>query len=191
VGVTAVIIIMGTPGAGKSTVLSEASKDRKHWTITNYGDLMVEIAKAKGYVKDRDELRHLDVAKQREVQTAVAERLAGMKGNVVLDTHCSINTPQGYYPGLPYSLLSKLKVDALVLVTAPLEHILGRRKSDTTRVRDTQKDEELAEHIRINEAMLAAYSVLTGAPVMIIENSNGKLDLAVDRLEALLDSFKA
>ncbi|MDO8339383.1 MAG: adenylate kinase [Candidatus Burarchaeum sp.] len=185
------IIIMGTPGAGKSTVLSEASKDRKQWSIVNYGDLMIEIATAKGYATNRDELRRLEVAKQREVQAAVAERLAGMKGKVVLDTHCSINTPQGYYPGLPYSLLGKLKVDALVLVTAPLEHILGRRKKDTTRVRDAQQNEELAEHMRLNEAMLAAYSVLSGAPVMIVENADGKLDVAVDRLEALLDSFEA
>ena len=125
------------------------------------------------------------------MQRAVGERLAGMVGNVVLDTHCSINTPQGYYPGLPYSLLAKLNVEALVLVTAPPEHILGRRKKDTTRARDAQQSEELAEHIRLNEAMLAAYSVLTGAPVVIVENADGKLDVAVDKLEALLDSFKA
>ncbi|VVC03618.1 Adenylate kinase [Candidatus Burarchaeum australiense] len=185
------IIVMGTPGAGKSTVLGEASKDRKEWTVVNYGDLMVDIAKEKKLVSSRDELRKLSVANQRTIQAAVGDKLSKMGGKVILDTHCSINTPQGYYPGLPNSLLAKLRVDALVLVNAPLEDILGRRKSDTARVRDAQVREELAEHIRINEAMLAAYSVLSGAPVLIIDNANGKLDVAVERLEALLGSFKA
>ncbi|RLG19417.1 adenylate kinase [Candidatus Micrarchaeota archaeon] len=181
---------MGTPGAGKTTVLTEASKDRKGWKIVNYGDLMFEIAKEKKLANSRDELRKLHISKQREIQTAVAEKLAAMKGNLILDTHCSINTPAGYYPGLPNSLLSKLKVDGLVLVTASLEDIAARRKKDATRVRDEQNAEALAEHLRINEAMLSAYSVLSGAPVIIIQNTNGKLDVAVDRLVSFLDSFK-
>jgi len=184
------IIVMGTPGAGKSTVLTEAKKDRKEWEVVNYGDLMFEIANGAGLVKSRDELRSLPIPKQREIQTAVAKELSKMKDKVVLDTHCSVNTPVGYYPGLPYSLLGKLNVDALVLVTAPLADILSRRKNDASRQRDAQGDEALSEHLKVNEAMLAAYSVLSGAPVIIIQNMNGKLDVAVERLEKVLDSFK-
>ena len=184
------IIVMGTPGAGKSTVLAEARKDRKEWEVVNYGTLMLDIAKEKGLAESRDGLRKLAIHQQREIQAAVAEKLARMKGKVILDTHCSVNTPTGYYPGLPYSLLRKLSVDVLVLVTAPLEDILGRRNGDASRERDAQGKEELAEHIRINEAMLAAYSVLSGAPIRMILNSNGKLDLAVEQLVKLLDGFR-
>jgi len=181
---------MGTPGAGKSTVLKEAMKDRRGWTAVNYGDLMFEQASKAGLVKSRDELRMLSIAKQHAIQSSVANALSKMKGNVILDTHCSINTSNGYYPGLPYPLLRKLKVDALVLITAPIEDIVGRRRSDTTRRRDMQSKAELAEHIRINEAMLASYSILTGAPVLIICNPDGYLDKAVERLESLLDHFE-
>lgn len=184
------IIVMGTPGAGKSTVLAEATKARSGWKVVNYGDMMTEIAKHKGLVKSRDELRKLSIEQQGKIQAEVAQQLSKMKGNVILDTHCSINTPNGYYPGLPDFLLSKLSVDALVMVGAPLDDIMGRRKSDATRARDEQGREALAEHVRVNEAMLAAYSVLSGAPVLMVENANGKLEAAAKRLGAALDAFK-
>jgi len=184
------IVVMGTPGAGKSTVLAEATKARKNWKIVNYGDLMTVIAMEKGLVKTRDDLRKLSIAQQKTIQSAAGTQLSKMQGDVILDTHCSINTPNGYYPGLPYALLSKLKVDAFVMVGAPHDDILGRRKSDATRSRDEQGRESLAEHVRVNEAMLAAYSVLAGAPALMVENANGKLDKAAARLGALLDSFR-
>jgi adenylate kinase len=150
---------------------------------------MTEIAKEKGLVKSRDDLRKLSISQQKTIQAAVASSLAKMKGNVILDTHCSINTLHGYYPGLPYSLLAKLDVHAVVMVGAPLDDIIGRRKSDASRVRDEQSREALAEHVRMNEAMLAAYAVLAGAPALMVENANGKLSKAAARLGGLLDSF--
>ncbi len=48
------MIVMGLPGAGKSTVLSVARE--AGWTVLNYGDLMMEVAKEKG-IADRDSLR--------------------------------------------------------------------------------------------------------------------------------------
>jgi len=141
-------------------------------------------------VKARDELRHLTIEQQSQIQSGVAQKLAGMKGKILLDTHCSIHTPNGYYPGLPFDLLKHLRVDALVLITAPVNEILGRRKSDAARERDFQSERELEEHLRLNEAYLAAYSAFSGAPALVIENANGKLDVAVERLERLLASFK-
>ncbi len=176
---------MGLPGAGKSTVLSIAHKT--DYKIVNYGDLMFEIASRDFGVKHRDELRKLAPETQKKVQATVGKALSAMKGKIILDTHCSISTPKGYLPGLPHSLLSGLKVDYLVLIIAPIGEIMGRRKSDNTRVRDSESSESASEHDSMNRSFLAAYSCLTGAPAMIISNRDGKLKLAQKRLLSLLE----
>ena len=178
------IIVMGLPGAGKSTVLSAASKS--DYKIVNYGDLMFEIAAREAGIRHRDELRKLSPETQKKVQSAVGAALSKMQGKLILDTHCSVSTPKGYLPGLPYSLLSNLKVEYLVLISAPVAEILGRRKSDTTRVRDAEPEETLSEHDSMNRSFLAAYSCLTGAPAMIITNKNGSLEAAQQKLLSLL-----
>jgi len=178
------IIVMGLPGAGKSTVLSVAASTA--YKMVNYGDLMFEIASKEFGIKHRDELRKLDPATQKKVQAAVGKALALMHGKIILDTHCSIATPKGYLPGLPNSLLSGLKVDYLVLITAPIDEILASRSSDKTRVRDAESPESLSEHDSMNRSFLAAYSSLSGAPAMIILNRNGGLETAQKRLLQLL-----
>ncbi len=178
------IIVMGLPGAGKSTVLSAASGTG--YKTLNYGDLMFGIAKKKFGLGHRDELRKLDPEKQKAVQAAVGDELALMHGKIILDTHCSVSTPKGYLPGLPYPLLSKLRVEHVVLITAPLEEIAARRKSDATRVRDAEADEALSEHDAMNRALLAAYACLTGATALIISNRQGKVEEAQAKLLSLL-----
>lgn len=177
------IIVMGLPGAGKTTVLQRLKSDYK---IINYGDMMLEIEKEKFGVKDRDEMRKLPIEKQREAQMLVAKKLAEMKEKIILDTHCSINTPSGYYPGLPFEFLKNLKIDKLVYITAPADQIYIRRNSDLTRKRDDQTLDAIVEHDNINKSFLAAYSAFTGAPAVIIINAQGKLDEAVARLQSLL-----
>ena len=179
------IIVMGLPGAGKSTMLSAAAKTG--YKIVNYGDLMFEIASKEGFVKHRDELRKMGTATQKKVQSAVGDALSKMNGKIILDTHCSISTQSGYLPGLPQSLLSKLNVDRLVLINAPPEEILARRSSDATRVRDSETAESITEHDFVNRALLAAYSSISGAPSIIISNRQGKLEEAQKKLLSLLD----
>jgi len=110
-----------------------------------------------------------------------------MGEDIVLDTHCSISTPKGYLPGLPLPLLSKLKVRQLVLITAPISEIIGRRKADASRARDAESEAELRQHEEWNRLLLAAYSAASGAPAKIIVNSNGKLAEAQSALISLLD----
>jgi adenylate kinase len=105
------IIILGIPGVGKTSVLT-GLEDCK---LVNYGTLMFEIASREYGISSRDQIRKLSIAKQKVVQKKVAVQLSKM-GKVLLDTHCMIRTPSGYLPGLPYSLLKGLTVDALVLV---------------------------------------------------------------------------
>jgi len=177
------IIVMGLPGAGKSTVLNALKEKRKDYVIQNYGDLMFEIEKEKFGIQNRDDMRKLPIDKQKEVQKLVGVRLSKEKGKFILDTHCSVRTPKGYYPGLPFSLLKELKVDALVMITADVDEIKKRRANDPTRVRDA---DDVGEHDSINRSYTAAYSAFTGAPAVIIYNRNGKVEEAVKQLESIM-----
>ena len=177
---------MGLPGAGKTTVLVALAKKRNDYKILNYGDLMLEIEKEQGWVKNRDEMRKLPIEKQKIAQGLVAKKLAKEKGKFILDTHCSISTPNGYYPGLPFEFLKYLKIDKLVYITANVQEIASRRKNDPTRVRDSDDDRTIGHHDLINKSYLASYSVFTGAPALIIFNEQGKLEKAVAELQSVL-----
>ncbi|MBU1681268.1 adenylate kinase [Candidatus Micrarchaeota archaeon] len=174
------IIAMGLPGAGKTTVLKNVKSD---YVLVNYGDLMFEIEQEHFGIKDRDDMRKLPIEKQKQAQKMVYERLAKMDGKVILDTLCSVNTPSGFFPGLPLDYLKMLKVDSLVLITADVEEVAKRRAEDPTRKRDS---DDVTLHDNMNRAFLAAYSAATGAPAVIIFNRQGKLEEAVAQFEKIL-----
>jgi adenylate kinase len=175
------IIVMGLPGAGKTTVLNALQSDYK---MLNYGDLMFEIEKEKFGIENRDQMRTIPIDKQKDVQSLVAQRLASEEGKVILDTHCSVATPKGFFPGLPFDFLKMLKVDSLVLITADVAEIEERRANDPSRKRDVGG---VALHDKMNHSYLAAYSAFTGAPAVVIYNRQGKVEEAVAQLQKLLE----
>ncbi len=175
---------MGLPGAGKSTLLTKLKENGIGYDLVNYGDLMLKIEIEKGWVKTRDEMRKLPIEKQKQAQKLVAAWLAKQKGKLILDTHCAVNTPSGYYPGLPFAFLKGLAIEKLIYVTANVDEIIARRQNDPTRVRDS--NDNVAEHDSMNKCYLASYSAFTGAPSVIIYNKQGKLDEAVEKMKKLL-----
>jgi len=180
------IIVMGMPGAGKTTILKSLKTD---YQIVNYGDLMLEIEKKEFGIKDRDDMRKLPIEKQKRAQKLAAEALSKMPSKTILDTHCSIATPSGYFPGLPFELLKMLKVEALVLVTANVEEIVTRRKKDLTRQRDVHLESielHVGLHDQMNKAYLAAYSAFTGSPALLLHNKEGHLEESVAQLQSIL-----
>ncbi len=154
--------------------------------FVTFGTIMVEIAKELGYVKDRDDMRKLTLPQQKELQVKSAEKVASM-GNVILDTHCTIKTQQGYMPGLPEWVISRLKPQSIVLVEADPEEIYNRRKSDESRNRDPDTIDEINEHQMMNRAASMAYSANSGATVKIIFNHDNKLDDAVKKAIPVLN----
>jgi len=179
-----VIVVTGIPGVGKTTVMKQAAEGIDIEFVT-FGSVMIDIAKEMGLVKDRDEMRKLTLEQQKDLQIRSAEKVASM-GDVILDTHCTVKTPKGYMPGLPEWVLKKLKPTAIVVVEADPDEIFNRRAKDSTRNRDPDSEEEIAEHQQINRAAAMSYATLTGATVKIVFNHDDAIDEAVKQAEPVV-----
>jgi len=178
------VVVTGVPGVGKTTIMVPAAKMAGREIVT-YGTVMFEMAKSEGLVKDRDEMRKLPINTQRDLQKRAAKKIYEM-GDVVIDTHCTIKTPNGYWPGLPKHVIENLMPDSIVLIEAEPEEIAKRRAKDATRVRDSDLIESIAEHQQINRYVSMAYAALTGATVMILKNEEGKVEETARKLAEIL-----
>ncbi len=180
----AVYIVTGTPGVGKTTVLAEALKG-KNLKVVVFGDIMFEIAREMGLVSSKDEMRSkIKLDAYRQIQEKAADRIAGMQGDIVVDTHAAIKRIDGYYPGLPEWVLKRLNPKAIAVIEARPSEIELRRKEDPTRMRsDFGGAEQVIEYQNMNRAYVAAYSALTGCLVKIIVNEQGKILEAAQKLK--------
>lgn len=179
-----VVVVTGIPGVGKTTVMKKAAEGLDI-TFVTFGTVMSEIALELALVKDRDEMRKLTLAQQRDLQVRTAKRVGAMK-NVIVDTHATVKTPKGYMPGLPEWVLKELKPSAFVVVEADPKEIFERRAKDLTRNRDPDSVEQIAEHQFVNRAAAMAYAALTGATVKIVYNHDNALDEAVKQAEPVI-----
>ena len=184
------VIIVGVPGVGKSTIISNATTTlQKKGTTLNtvvFGSVMFEEAKKLG-INDRDQIRKQPIDVQQRLQNLTADHISRLKDSiVVVDTHLFIKTQSGYYPGLPMNLILKLNPERLILITANSEEILNRRKNDSTRTRDLISVDEIKRDIAVSLSMISSLSILTGAPFEIIYNHDNMIDSATSLLVELL-----
>jgi adenylate kinase len=180
------IILVGIPGVGKTTLLTtmvEILKDhKKNVVVINYGSLMFDVAKENG-LTDRDELRKLSVFEQQRLQKLAAEQISRHEEEVVIiDTHAFINSPEGYYPGLPEHVLKIIKPTNFVSVSAKPEEIYNRRMKDDTRNRDKITLANIKKELDVQSGMISACAVITGSPVRLVLNGEGKIDEAADKI---------
>ena len=185
-----IVIIVGIPGVGKSTIISNATeilqKDGITVSTVVFGTVMFDEAKKVG-IHDRDQVRSLSLNVQQKLQAMTADYISNLNGSIiVVDTHLFVKTPSGYYPGLPMNLILKLKPDRMILVTADSEEILERRKKYDTRSRDLISDEEIKRDLSISLSMMSSLSILSGAPFEIIYNYDNMIDSATSLMVELL-----
>ncbi len=184
------IVMVGIPGVGKTTLVSEVAKilheDDKSVTVQSFGTVMFEEAKKSG-INDRDELRKLSMESQQQFQRKAAEKIASLQENVVIiDTHAFISTPSGFYPGLPDHVLKIIKPTNFISVSARPEEIYNRRMKDETRNRDIVSIDSIKKELAVQDAMLATCSVLSGAPMKSVLNREGKVqEAAKDVINAI------
>jgi adenylate kinase len=184
------VIIVGVPGVGKSTIISNATitLQKKGTTLNTvvFGSVMFEEAKKLG-INDRDQIRKQTIDVQQRLQNMTADHISSLNDSiVVVDTHLFIKTQSGYYPGLPMNLILKLNPERLILITANSEEILNRRKNDSTRTRDLISEDEIKRDIEVSLSMISSLSILTGAPFEIIYNHDNMIDSATSLLVELL-----
>lgn len=179
------IIVTGVPGVGKTTLVTEAA-EKLDLEVVVYGTEMFNVAKDEGLVEHRDEMRKLPAETQRDIQRAAAEAIAE-KGRVIVDTHCLIQTPSGYLPGLPEWVARGLEPETVVLIETDAEDIAARRASDETRERDADTAQAIDTHQRLNRSAATTVATLTGATVAIIDNQEGRVAEAVESLARVLE----
>jgi len=180
------IILVGIPGVGKTTLLTkmvDILKDHhKNVIVINYGSLMFDIVKENG-LKDRDLLRKLSVTEQQRLQKLAAETIATHEEEVVIiDTHAFINSPEGYYPGLPEHVLKIIRPSNFVSVAAKPEEIYNRRMKDDSRNRDKITIDNIKKELDYQSGMISACAVITGSPVRHVLNGEGKVEEAADKI---------
>jgi adenylate kinase len=186
------VLVGGLPGVGKTTILTRAtahiiSKSKKALQVV-FGTVMLEEAKKLG-VTDRDRLRFLPVSVQRELQRKAAHKVYSIQADFVLiDTHFVIRTPEGFWPGLPIDVLRTISPTHIVMIQAPVDAILSRRKSDGARKRDEVAPEEIEQELELSRQFMVVASAETGAPMKVINNLEGKAD---DALNEFLSTIRA
>jgi len=190
--VNKVVVITGVPGSGKTTVvngaLDELKKSNIEYQVINYGDIMLELMRERVGVTHRDDMRKIPTEVYRGIQRDAGKRIAeaAKEKSVIVDTHCLVKKPEGYYPGLPIWVLQELSPDVIIIVEASPEEISKRRTKDEDRKRDQEMLDEINEHQQLNRATAMAYSAISGAAVKIVENHDERLNEAVADMISVL-----
>ena len=184
------VVIVGIPGVGKTSLITKIAEliKQKNKTVSvhSYGTVMLEEAKKMG-IKNRDELRMLPIVKQKQLQKIAAEMLSNLSDDVIfIDTHAFISTKAGFYPGLPNYVIQIIQPTNFIAITASPNEIHNRRMKDETRDRDPVSIEDIKKELAVQDAMLSSCSVLSGSPMKVIFNHEGKIEeAAVNVIDAI------
>ena len=176
------VVIVGIPGVGKTSLVTRIVEllngDKQRASVHSYGTVMMNEAENNN-ISDRDNLRHLPVSQQKELQKQAAKKISELTDDVIfIDTHAFISTQEGFYPGLPNHVIQVLEPTHLIAISARPEEIYNRRMKDDTRNRDKISIEAIKKELAVQDAMLSSCSVLSGSPMKVILNNEGKIDEA-------------
>ncbi len=176
-----IIYVVGIPGVGKSSVLKKAQEKLKNFKIINFGDLVFE--KVKDKVKSRDEIvKKLKREEYLKIQIEVARELKGAAKNLIIDTHLTLYTPFGFYPGIHKFVAREIPPDLIIVITADPKEIYLRRIRDKNRQRGILDIEilKLWQDFEIFYATNIMYEY--DSYLKIIENREGLLNEAAEEL---------
>ncbi|HEY6404481.1 MAG TPA: adenylate kinase [Nitrososphaeraceae archaeon] len=183
-------VILGIPGVGKTTIISEVEnilqKRGVEAETVVFGSLMFEEAEKRG-IKTRDDMRKLPIEDQRNLQNGAAKRIAEMRRRVVIiDTHLFVKTSEWYYPGIPVNVTNIIRPTHLLLIIANPREILIRRQSDTARHRDLSTESEIQHEVDVSKTMIISSANMTSSPFTILENQKDQATKVAQDIVRLL-----
>ena len=182
-----VVLVAGSPGAGKTSVLAGVTSDK--YKKVGMGTLMLEEAARLGYAKDRDYLRFMDVDKLHELKLAALKRIAKMEGNIIIDTHASVEHNARYVPGITFKDIENLKdLSAIIYIDSFTEDIVARRSGDSTRKREDERLELIDIQRLINVSVLSTCASCLGIPIYVVLNMQDKLNDSINEMKSHLVS---
>ncbi len=183
---TKLILVTGTAGAGKSTILAELPKlGGDKLKVINLGTEMLEIAREKFNMTDRDQLRVIDDKTTIAIRNGIMQKIIDSKEDAIIDTHASVKQGRRYRPGFSIDELQKIRISAIIYIDATSEEILQRSLSDHSRKRAYDTITEIDEWRSVNISIISTFAVYLNIPIYIIYNQDGALSKAVEEVHRI------
>jgi adenylate kinase len=190
-----IVIVVGVPGVGKTSVINEAKKYLKYeFKVVNTGDIMFELAKEKYNINNRDEIRKkLTFEQQKEIQKKAIKRIKEMEkeNDIILDTHLVIESYEGYIPGMLKEYAEILRPDGIVVIISDPDKIFVRRLKD---IQIRGRDIENLKRIEIQQNLTIYFTTIFmfeyNTIVEVINNEEGLLEESAKKFAEFLNKLK-
>ena len=190
-----IVIVVGVPGVGKTSVINEAKKYLKYeFKVVNTGDIMFELAKEKYNINNRDEIRKkLTFEQQKEIQKEAIKKIKEMEkeSDIILDTHLVIESYGGYIPGILREYAEILRPDGIAVIISDPDKIFVRRLKD---IQIRGRDIENLKRIEIQQNLTIYFTTIFmfeyGTIVEVINNEEGLLEESAKKFAEFLNKLK-
>lgn len=168
------VLVTGVQGVGKSTVtcLAAQSLGLEGW---DYADLMMQVEPT---IRHKDDLRFIAWDDRVQVYRKVDELLTelfcpgdGRDTCILFENHLSIVDEVGIRT-FPHEDVRRYNSIGLVIVEAPPNDVLERRRTDQQRNRHIGSLAEVAEQQRINRREAALIGRLIDIPITTVTNND-------------------
>jgi len=190
-----IVIVVGVPGVGKTSVINEAKKYLKYeFKVVNTGDIMFELAKEKYNINNRDEIRKkLTFEQQKEIQREAIKRIKKMEkeSDIILDTHLVIESYEGYIPAMLRDYAEILRPDGIAVIISDPDKIFVRRLKD---IQIRGRDIENLKRIEIQQNLTIYFTTIFmfeySTIVEVINNEEGLLEESAKKFAEFLNKLK-
>ena len=190
-----IVLVIGVPGVGKTSVINEAKKYLKYeFKVVSTGDIMFELAKEKYNINNRDEIRKkLTFEQQKEIQSEAIKKIKEMEkeNDIILDTHLVIESYEGYIPGMLREYAEILRPDGIAVIVSDPDKIFVRRLKD---IQIRGRDIENLKRIEIQQNLTIYFTTIFmfeyGTIVEVINNEEGLLEESAKKFAEFLNKLK-